>query len=74
MDIHSAKARSFSSSAGAASRRASKYFSLSAGKDPGEATNLAEREPERVAAMRAKLEELLKDAVPSGADAAGAEE
>jgi arylsulfatase A-like enzyme len=41
--------------------------------DPGEATNLAGRKPERVATMRSKLEELLKDAVPSGADAAGAE-
>lgn len=41
--------------------------------DPGETTNLAKREPERVAEMRAKLEELLKNAVPSGADAAEAE-
>lgn len=41
--------------------------------DPGETTNLAEREPERVAELRAKLEELLQNAVPSGADAAGAE-
>ena len=41
--------------------------------DPGETTNLAGREPERVSAMRSKLGELLKDAVPSGADAAGAE-
>lgn len=41
--------------------------------DPGETTNLAKREPERVAEMRAKLEELLKNAVLSGADAAEAE-
>lgn len=34
--------------------------------DPGESTNLAEREPERVAAMRARLESLLEDAVPPG--------
>jgi arylsulfatase A-like enzyme len=34
--------------------------------DIGETTDLAGREPERVAAMRAKLTELLKDAVPSG--------
>lgn len=41
--------------------------------DPGESTNLAAREPERVAELRAKLEELLKNAVPPGEDAAGAE-
>lgn len=41
--------------------------------DPGETTNLAAREPERVAELREKLEELLKNAVPPGADAAGAE-
>jgi len=35
--------------------------------DPSETTNLAGKEPERVAAMKAKLAELLKDAVPSGA-------
>jgi arylsulfatase A-like enzyme len=40
--------------------------------DPGETTNLAAREPERVAELREKLEELLKNAVPRGADAAGA--
>jgi arylsulfatase A-like enzyme len=34
--------------------------------DSGETTNLAEREPERVALMRAKLAEYLKDAVPPG--------
>lgn len=34
--------------------------------DPGEKTDLAGREPERVATMRAKLAELLKDAVPPG--------
>jgi arylsulfatase A-like enzyme len=39
-------------------------------KDPGETTNLAGSEPERVATMRAKLDELLKDAVPPGEDAA----
>lgn len=35
--------------------------------DIGEATNLAEKEPERVATMKAMLDVLLKDAVPSGA-------
>jgi arylsulfatase A-like enzyme len=40
-------------------------FNLSA--DPSEETNLADKEPERVATMKAKLAELLKDAVPSGA-------
>jgi arylsulfatase A-like enzyme len=39
-------------------------------KDPGETTNLAGSELDRVATMRAKLDELLKDAVPSGQDAA----
>lgn len=39
-------------------------------KDPGETTNLADTEPERLAAMRSKLDEILKDAVPSGQDAA----
>lgn len=39
-------------------------------RDPGETTNLADREPERTAAMRARLEALLEDAVPSGADQA----
>ncbi|MFN5056359.1 MAG: arylsulfatase B [Verrucomicrobiota bacterium] len=34
--------------------------------DPAEAKNLATAEPERVKAMRARLAELLKDAVPSG--------
>ncbi len=34
--------------------------------DIGEQENLAEQEPERVAAMRRKLAELLKDAVPPG--------
>jgi arylsulfatase A-like enzyme len=33
--------------------------------DPSETTNLAVREPERVATMKSKLAELLKDAVPS---------
>lgn len=37
--------------------------------DIGEATNLAEKEPERVATMKAMLDVLLKDAVPSGAPA-----
>lgn len=41
--------------------------------DPGETTNLAAREPERVAELRETLEELLNNAVPPGADAAGAE-
>lgn len=36
-------------------------------KDPGETTNLAKQEPERLAALKAKLADLLKDAVPSGA-------
>lgn len=35
--------------------------------DPSETTNLATQEPERVATMKAKLAELMKDAVPSGA-------
>jgi arylsulfatase A-like enzyme len=39
-------------------------YDLSA--DPSEAKNLATAEPERVKAMRARLAELLKDAVPSG--------
>lgn len=37
--------------------------------DIGEATNLAEKEPDRVATMKAVLDALLKDAVPSGAPA-----
>ena len=36
--------------------------------DPSESKNLAEAQPERVKAMRARLTQLLKDAVPSGAD------
>lgn len=36
--------------------------------DPSESKNLAETQPERVKAMRARLTQLLKDAVPSGAD------
>jgi arylsulfatase A-like enzyme len=39
-------------------------FKLAA--DPSEKTNLAAQEPERVATMKAKLAELLSDAVPSG--------
>ena len=39
-------------------------YDLSA--DPSEAKNLAEAQPERVKAMRARLAELLKDSVPSG--------
>lgn len=39
-------------------------FNLAA--DPSETTNLAAKEPERVAALKAKLVELMKDAVPSG--------
>lgn len=35
--------------------------------DIGETTNLADKEPERVATMQAHLTELLKNAVPSGA-------
>jgi len=35
-------------------------------KDPGETTNLAESEPARLAEMRATLDGLLKEAVPSG--------
>jgi hypothetical protein len=34
--------------------------------DPSETTNLAEKETQRVAMMKVKLAELLKDAVPSG--------
>jgi arylsulfatase A-like enzyme len=36
--------------------------------DPSESKNLAVAQPERVKAMRARLTQLLKDAVPSGAD------
>jgi arylsulfatase A-like enzyme len=39
-------------------------YDLSA--DPSESKNLAEGQPERVKAMRTRLAELLKDAVPSG--------
>lgn len=39
--------------------------------DPGETKNLAAAQPERVKAMRARLTELLKDAVPSGAEISG---
>jgi len=39
-------------------------------KDPGETTNLAENEPARLAEMKAKLEVILKDAVPPGERAA----
>ena len=39
-------------------------YDLSA--DPGEAKNLADAQPERVKAMRARLAELLLDAAPSG--------
>jgi len=38
--------------------------------DPGETKNLAAAQPERVKAMRARLTELLKDAVPPGNAAA----
>jgi arylsulfatase A-like enzyme len=38
--------------------------------DIGETTNLADKEPERLAQMKFKLDELLKDAAPSGAPAA----
>jgi arylsulfatase A-like enzyme len=49
--------------------KASKYepfmlFNLAA--DPSEQTNLISQEPERASTMKAKLAELLKDAVPSG--------
>jgi arylsulfatase A-like enzyme len=37
--------------------------------DPGETKNLAEAQPERVKAMRARLAELLRGAVPAGAPA-----
>jgi arylsulfatase A-like enzyme len=37
--------------------------------DPGETKNLAAEQPERVKAMRARLAELLKDAVPPGSTA-----
>lgn len=36
--------------------------------DPSESKNLAVAQPERVKVMRARLTQLLKDAVPSGAD------
>jgi len=38
--------------------------------DPGEATNLAAREPARVALLRSRLEAYLRDAVPEGDGAA----
>jgi arylsulfatase A-like enzyme len=50
-------------------KAAGKYESLALydlSADPSEAKNLAEAQPERVKAMRARLAELLKDAVPSG--------
>ncbi len=34
--------------------------------DPGETTNLADREPDRVAALRDKLDDLLRNAAPPG--------
>ena len=34
--------------------------------DIGETNNLADKEPERVATMKARLTELLRNAVPSG--------
>ena len=37
--------------------------------DIGETLNLADKEPDRVATMSARLAELLKDAVPSGVPA-----
>ena len=39
-------------------------FNLAA--DPSEQTNLITQEPERASTMKARLAELLKDAVPSG--------
>jgi len=39
--------------------------------DPGETKNLAEGDPEKVRTLREKLESLLRDAVPSGADSSG---
>lgn len=50
-------------------KAAGKYESLALydlSADPSEAKNLAEAQPERVKAMRARLAELLKDAVASG--------
>ena len=50
-------------------KAAGKYESLALydlSADPSEAKNLADAQPERVKAMRARLAELLKDAVPSG--------
>ena len=51
-------------------KAASKYESITLynlAEDPSEATNLAGSQPERVKAMRARLAELLKDAVSSSA-------
>jgi arylsulfatase A-like enzyme len=48
----------------AAQGRALELYNLAT--DVGEKTNLAAQEPERVAALRAKLEELLKNAAPPG--------
>ena len=42
--------------------------------DIGEANNLAAKEPERLAMLRTKLAELLKDAAPPGQLAAGGKE
>jgi arylsulfatase A-like enzyme len=48
----------------AAQGRALELYNLAT--DVGEKTNLAAQEPERVAALRAKLEELLRNAAPPG--------
>jgi arylsulfatase A-like enzyme len=49
---------------GKKAQAAVQLFNLAA--DAGETTDLSEKEPERVAAMRAKLEEHMKDAVKPG--------
>lgn len=49
-------------------RRAEPVMLFNLAKDPGETTNLATKEPERLATMKAKLADLLKDAVPLGAN------
>jgi len=53
-----------------------KYGTLSLynlAEDPGETQNLASQYPDRVAAMKRKLSDLLRGAVPTGAAAVSAE-
>jgi arylsulfatase A-like enzyme len=59
------KAAKAKKKASASAPRPIALYNLAA--DPGETTNLAAKEPQRVATMRARLAEMLKGAVPSGA-------